>query len=742
MRVVVFLSGGGGRLGVDGLFPQPAAARGPRILVERVILVVAGELVRVRIRPVVRVGADLDEGPFRRIGQVDRRLLDGLRRADESVDLVVGRIQELGLVLGQRDIRRRLGIQCADQRLHVSPLRRIGKRLLGQVQFCADADVLVDLVRVILFLPDRRRVVVLLPQVQRCRRAEVLVGLAGGAFRGVVVSGHPHLVARGHSLAAVRGAVLGNGHFPHQAHVLGQLDVLIRLHLVPDGVDAVVGEVRKTCGTVQHRGFGLDQRFLVAVFDLLPDVAVIGNQVVPIEAEQVKALLFVLADFDGGLLLAFRPDVILARRGGVLDVVRQVMLGRAACLRVLDRGLAVDGHQGALVVDLLELAVLDRVLRLLQRRAVDDHDPSRPVVGQVDVVQHQVILARVIDLDVGAAVGHQDAAVAGAQDLADQGDAARGRGEFLDDDRLLGRVEVAVEGDVDGAEVDALDRDAGQRLQVVQALGHALAALIEEADAGRRGEAGVDIQLQFAHPALQQTVDIQVPGGDADHALGDDSRFLLDADCQVGDLGQIVVGLRLGHAVGVEDLGLLDRQEEILLGVLDMLPAFDVQVEIAGGHDVHGPGPQFAGDLDATFGVANQQAAAFVDDAADQVQILSAGELGNGRVAQVVEGGRQCVLDDLDRVRAGRSRKVRLADVVQVHVARLEGRQHAVDGDHARRVANHGVLDAGVERALVEDVNLGAGPGDQLGAQQGRDRAGGRARRFDEDRARGGVQVR
>ncbi len=73
-----------------------------------------------------------------------------------------------------------------------------------------------------------------------------------------------------------------------------------------------------------REGFGFQQGSCVGVLNRLPVVVVVRREGVPVEAKEVKAVLFVLPDRRLGELLAFGPGVVQACTRTIADWVADV----------------------------------------------------------------------------------------------------------------------------------------------------------------------------------------------------------------------------------------------------------------------------------------------------------------------------------------------------------------------------------------------------------------------------------
>ena len=318
-----------------------------------------------------------------------------------------------------------------------------------------------------------------------------VVGCRGFGDRGigfpvgvavVVDAGQHHFASHTHVLPAARAA-LAHRDVPHR--VAGS-DVDIEVHHTHIGhrVIGILGKIRCGLGgagsvygaaVVNGQRFGLQQWARVGELVSFPLVGVVAREPV-LEAsaatEQVEAVLLVLG--DGGLhqFLAFCPDVAEASARQELDGSGQVFLD--AGLGVLDAAEAVVATHGFHQVGVEDAAGdavgRDRVLGLGavaaracgvtvdDARRVDDGDLALAVLGGVNAVDDQLVVAVVGDVHAGIAIGRLDHAAAGAEDLAGQDHAAALGHHVFHHDGLLRGVEIGLHGDRLGAEAHTRQR--------------------------------------------------------------------------------------------------------------------------------------------------------------------------------------------------------------------------------------------------------------------------------------------
>jgi hypothetical protein len=143
------------------------------------------------------------------------------------------------------------------------------------------------------------------------------------------------------------------------------------------------------------------------------------------------------------------------------------------------------------------------------RDRVDDRDLADAVLGGVDPVDDQLVVAVVGDVDVGVAVGRLDHPAAGAQDLAGQDDPAALGHHVVHDDGLLAASKYALTGT---RSVPKLTPVSGLPLSSISS------------SVRPEREVAADVQFDVLRAALDQAVDVQVTGRDGDGALRQDAR--------------------------------------------------------------------------------------------------------------------------------------------------------------------------------------------------------------------------
>ena len=392
-------------------------------------------------------------------------------------------------------------------------------------------------------------------------------------------------------------------------------------------------------------------------------------------------------------------------------------------------------HQVA-PVELLRhhIVCIDRVFGLGAFLGLDHRDPAAARLGRVDAVEDELILALVVDVDAGVAMRHLETAVAGAQDLAGNGDVAAAGHDLVHHDGLLDDVEITADRHAVGAE-----RDARQRL----------AAVVQERLGAIRREVRSHLERDGLHPALDQAVDVQVARRDVDTALrqdlvtvGGDRAVEVQIDRQaehrrlhVGRVAKLdrrraaAVGQRVGAQQAVVDV--LPR---IAVGVQ---PVVGVEREVGLRLQVDRRRADVARDVDAAVEVLDRDRSGLVDDVTDDVETaVHVRHVENA----VIPGERiERFLRDLDGL-AGLVVHRRELGVVEVHVAGRLHRVLAVDHRHAAVVADDGVGQGHREWRPVVDLDLGAAARLDLGADA--PRRGVRAVGLDEHRARRRVDRR
>ena len=292
----------------------------------------------------------------------------------------------------------------------------------------------------------------------------------------VVVDAGQHHFTGGALVLPAAGIACPHRHVPHG---VSGIDVHVQVHhaYIGHAIVGVLREIRRGLGrgngvavaAVVHReGLGFQQRTRVGELVLLPLVGVVRRQPVleaGAAAKQVETVLLVLG--DGGLheFLAFGPHV--AQAGA-----RQVLLGTgqaggAGGLGINDTAEAVVTTHGLHQVRVINFArdarSIHRVLGLglvvahavNNARRVDDGDLAFAVLGGVDAVDDELVVAVVGDVDTGIAVGRLDHAAAGAQNLAGQDHAAPFGHHVFHHDGLLGRIEIGLDRNCLGAEAHA-----------------------------------------------------------------------------------------------------------------------------------------------------------------------------------------------------------------------------------------------------------------------------------------------
>ncbi len=139
----------------------------------------------------------------------------------------------------------------------------------------------------------------------------------------------------------------------------------------------------------------------------------------------------------------------------------------------------------------------------------------------------------------------------------------------------------------------------------------------------------VDVDLNLVNAALHKTVDVQVLRGDIDSTECEHQRLVSIET--IGKCAAVAIGDQGGigeHAPGrvtaaahdqIPRRGVVDVLPGVLVG---MQPRIRAEREVASGEDVDVLTASFAGDIHASFEVGDVDVTVFVDDVADDVEVL------------------------------------------------------------------------------------------------------------------------
>ena len=396
------------------------------------------------------------------------------------------------------------------------------------------------------------------------------------------------------------------------------------------------------------------------------------------------------------------------------------------------------GIEHALEVGLGDAATGKHILSATQARSVVDHQLPWTRHGQIDSIEHQIEGTFVANGNVGCTIGNPDFAPPGVEDLPGQGDPPRRGDDLLDDDGLGRRIEITLERHL--AKGDAVGKYIGTQV-IVDRHRPATAAHAVEADGVFRREVGADVEHQVGHTTLDDAVEIEEGGRDVDLALGDDlGHGALDQ--AVTQPGEIVNITYQGVTGGIPDRGVLQYKIGRLARVGHMLPALDVEIEVARAGNGQRTSAHLAGNLDAAALVVDRDATGLIDHRTQQEEILRSGELLRDGRRKPEHGRRLARLHDVDGVLAATPGVVGQTDIVKVDVARLESHHLAVDWLDQARIVDHRIHHPHLQGRVVDDVNAGGRRRLELTSRQSAlDHPGISLCRFDVDKTRRRIQI-
>ena len=256
---------------------------------------------------------------------------------------------------------------------------------------------------------------------------------------------------------------------------------------------------------VPGNDLGFQQRVTVRIENILGFPALVRHQAVPVEAKQVEAFLLVNPNDGFGGLLPFHPNVLQA---GLRFVLNQVVR-RVGIVQIMSDGIPLLGindpcdlirrsrlHEISLVEFFADqLRSIDGVFGLGQRLGVDDCDLAGTRLGGVDAIQDKLILTQVIDVDTGIAVRYLQAPVAGAQNLAGDGDLAAGRDDLVHHNGLLVVIEITFDRHAIVAEGNTRER---------------ITVVVQEGLGAIRFKVRGYLQRDGLYAALNQAIHVQV----------------------------------------------------------------------------------------------------------------------------------------------------------------------------------------------------------------------------------------
>ncbi len=320
-------------------------------------------------------------------------------------------------------------------------------------------------------------------------------------FGGVAEVGHRelHLAVISHPLVQFVGR-----HVADFGLVLDHVDRAIALGFKLH-VQEVVFLNARHLASVQHQ-LRLKKRRTVRKSRLGKRGLIVGCECVPVETQQVEALLLVDFELGTGLGLTLGPDIHAAGFGLVAERRRGRLHKGVALLGVLDRAWPVvgRGHQRALPADDAYLAIFVDVFNLLERRAVGHRDAANPVLRHIDLADLKCVRGLVVDQHRRVATRRAQYAIASAHDGAGHVDATRLRLDRLDND-LAGLI---VKSAVDRTEACRAQADAGPQI----------ALLVGEIHRAGGLELRSDGELDIVDTALHQAVNVQIARVDIDRA--------------------------------------------------------------------------------------------------------------------------------------------------------------------------------------------------------------------------------
>ena len=227
-----------------------------------------------------------------------------------------------------------------------------------------------------------------------------------------------------------------------------------------------------------------------------------------------------------------------------------------------------------------DLTSSDRVLYFFQGVRIDNRDLPLTEGRHIDPVKNEIVGALVVDLNTGVAVGHFELTVARAEYLACERDRAALGNYLLKHYRPPGSVEVTEYRNRNVIRVvRVVKMDAGKRVSVIIDKARRLRAWIKIL---------VNMQPDDICPALDQPVDIQIPGSNVDTTLCKDRRLVgINRLHQIYPIIVIVnfisaaVGLPLERAVLIPDSPPLFIKIKILSGIsVGVEPVVCIEVEV------------------------------------------------------------------------------------------------------------------------------------------------------------------